>query len=409
MELKNKKILIIVGGGISAYKSLDLIRLLIKNNVEVKTILTKSGKEFVTPLSITSLTKNKTFEDIFDNNSEAEIDHIALSRWADLIIVLPTTANFMTKLSLGKAEDLATTVILASNKEVLLVPAMNVRMWLHKATQKNFKTLMDYSYQFIGPEKGEMACGEFGEGKMSSPRQILAYLKNYFDKKDYIKHKKFKALVTSGPTREYLDPVRYISNESSGKQGYEVALALNRLGIKTTLITGPTTQNVNSKDLNIKKITTANEMMNEVIKTLPVDIAVCAAAVSDFKPKNKSKNKIKKNVNDSKVIQLEENSDILSYLSKNNKNRPRVVVGFSAETENVIKNSKIKIKEKYCDFIVANDVSKNQGFNSDYNKVSIIDKKGGVQSIPKNKKSFIANKVAKIILDKLLINDKNFN
>ena len=409
MELKNKKILIIVGGGISAYKSLDLIRLLIKNNVEVKTILTKSGKEFVTPLSITSLTKNKTFEDIFDNNSEAEIDHIALSRWADLIIVLPTTANFMTKLSLGKAEDLATTVILASNKEVLLVPAMNVRMWLHKATQKNFKTLMDYSYQFIGPEKGEMACGEFGEGKMSSPRQILAYLKNYFDKKDYIKHKKFKALVTSGPTREYLDPVRYISNESSGKQGYEVALALNRLGIKTTLITGPTTQNVNSKDLNIKKITTAKEMMNEVIKTLPVDIAVCAAAVSDFKPKNKSKNKIKKNVNDSKVIQLEENSDILSYLSKNNKNRPRVVVGFSAETENVIKNSKIKIKEKYCDFIVANDVSKNQGFNSDYNKVSIIDKKGGVQSIPKNKKSFIANKVAKIILDKLLINDKNFN
>ena len=167
---------IVIGGGISAYKSLDLIRLLIKNNVEVKTILTKSGKEFVTPLSITSLTKNKTFEDIFDNNSEAEIDHIALSRWADLIIVLPTTANFMTKLSLGKAEDLATTVILASNKEVLLVPAMNVRMWLHKATQKNLQTLMDYGYQFIGPEKGEMACGEFGEGKMSSPRQILAYL-----------------------------------------------------------------------------------------------------------------------------------------------------------------------------------------------------------------------------------------
>ena len=294
MELKNKKILIIVGGGISAYKSLDLIRLLIKNNVEVKTILTKSGKEFVTPLSITSLTKNKTFEDIFDNNSEAEIDHIMLSRWADLVIVLPTTANFMTKLSLGKAEDLATTVILASNKEILLVPAMNVRMWLHKATQKNLQTLTDYGYQFIGPEKGEMACGEFGEGKMSSPRQILAYLKNYFDKKDYVKFKKFKALVTSGPTREYLDPVRYISNESSGKQGYEVALALNRLGIKTPLITGPTIQNVNSKELNIKRITTANEMMNEVQKTLPVDVAVCAAAVSDFKPKHTSKNKIKK-------------------------------------------------------------------------------------------------------------------
>ena len=410
MELKNKKILIIVGGGISAYKSLDLIRLLIKNNVEVKTILTKSGKEFVTPLSITSLTKNKTFEDIFDNNSEAEIDHITLSRWADLVIVLPTTANFMTKLSLGKAEDLATTVILASNKEILLVPAMNVRMWLHKATQKNIQTLMDYGYQFIGPEKGEMACGEYGEGKMSSPRQILAYLKNYFEKKDYVKFKKFKALVTSGPTREYLDPVRYISNESSGKQGYEVALALNRLGIKTTLITGPTIQTFNSRELNIKKIITANEMMNEVQKTLPVDVAVCAAAVSDFKPKYKSKNKMKKKVNESKIVQLEENYDILSYLGKNNKNRPKVVVGFSAETENVIKNSKIKLKEKYCDLIVANDISKkNQGFNSDYNKVSIIDKKGGIQSIPRNKKSFIANKVARIILDKLLVNDKNFN
>ena len=183
MSLKNKKILIVIGGGISAYKSLDLIRLLKKNNVNVKTILTKSGKEFVTPLSITTLTKNKTFEDIFDKNSEAEIDHISLSRWADLIIVLPTTANFMTKLSIGKAEDLATTVLLASNKDILLVPAMNVRMWLHKATQRNLKTLQDYGYYFIGPEKGEMACGEYGEGKMSSPRQIYFYLKNYFHQK----------------------------------------------------------------------------------------------------------------------------------------------------------------------------------------------------------------------------------
>ena len=296
MELKNKKILIIIGGGISAYKSLDLIRLLIKNNVEVKTILTKSGKEFVTPLSISSLTNNKTFEEIFDNNIMSGIDHIALSRWADLIIVLPTTANFMTKLSLGKAEDLATTVILASNKETILVPAMNVRMWLHKATQKNIRTLMDYGYQFIGPEKGEMACGEFGEGKMSSPRQILAYLKNYFDKKNIVKNKKFTAFVTSGPTREYIDPVRYISNESSGKQGYEIALALKKLGIKTTLITGPTTQITNSKELIIKKIITAKDMLNEVQKSLPVDVAVCAAAVSDFKPKNKSSNKIKKNI-----------------------------------------------------------------------------------------------------------------
>ena len=191
MSLKNKKILIVVGGGISAYKALDLIRLLKKNNVDVKTIITKSGKEFVTPLSITTLTKNKTFEDIFDKNSETEIDHIALSRWADLIIVLPTTANFMTKLSIGKAEDLATTVLLASNKDILLVPAMNVRMWLHKATQRNLKILQDYGYDFIGPEKGEMACGEYGEGKMSSPRQIYSYLKNYFNQKNLVKKKKF--------------------------------------------------------------------------------------------------------------------------------------------------------------------------------------------------------------------------
>ena len=409
MSLKNKKILIVVGGGISAYKALDLIRLLKKNNFDVKTILTKSGKEFVTPLSITTLTKNKTFEDIFDKNSEAEIDHIALSRWADLIIVLPTTANFMTKLSIGKAEDLATTVLLASNKDILLVPAMNVRMWFHKATQRNLKILQDYGYHFIGPEKGEMACGEYGEGKMSSPRQIYSYLKNYFDQKNLVKNKNFKALVTTGPTREYLDPVRYISNESSGKQGYEVALALKKLGIKTKLIAGPSNL-ISSKDLKIKKIISAKEMMSEVKKSLPVDIAVCAAAVSDFKPINKNKNKIKKNTPNIDNIRLEKNPDILDYLSKNNKARPKIVVGFSAETENVIQNSKIKIKEKYCDLIIANDVSKkDSGFNSEYNKVSIIDKKGKIKSIPKNKKSYIANTIAKIILDKLLINDKNIN
>ena len=409
MSLKDKKILIIIGGGISAYKALDLIRLLKKNNVDVKTILTKSGKEFVTPLSITTLTKNKTFEDIFDKNSEAEIDHIALSRWADLIVVLPTTANFMTKLSIGRAEDLATTVLLASNKDILLVPAMNVRMWLHKATQNNFKILQDYGYNFIGPEKGEMACGEYGEGKMSSPRQIYSYLKNYFVGKNLVKNKNFKALVTTGPTREYLDPVRYISNESSGKQGYEVALALKKLGIKTKLIAGPSNL-ISSKNLKIKKIISAKQMMNEVKKSLPVDIAVCAAAVSDFRPINKSKNKIKKKETNLDNLQLEKNPDILDYLSKSNKARPKIVVGFSAETENVIQNSKTKIKEKYCDLIVANDVSeKDTGFNSDYNKVSIIDKKGKIKSIPKNKKSYIANIIAKIILDKLLTNDKNIN
>jgi phosphopantothenoylcysteine decarboxylase / phosphopantothenate---cysteine ligase len=409
MTLKNKKILIIIGGGIAAYKSLDLIRLLRKENVEVKTILTKSGKEFVTALSLTTLTKSKTYEDIFDKNSEAEIDHISLSRWADLIIVMPTTANFMSKLSIGRAEDLATTVLLASNKDILLVPAMNVRMWLHKATQANSKILQDFGYLFVGPEKGEMACGEFGEGKMSSPRQIYTYLKNYFNKKNLVKKKNWKAIVTTGPTREYIDPVRYISNESSGKQGYEIAIALSKLGITTTLITGPTSL-LSPKGLKVKNITSADEMLSEVKKSLPVDLAVCAAAVADFKPVEKNKNKIKKESINLKSINFVQNNDILEYISKNNKHRPRLVAGFSAETENLTKNSINKMKKKHCDLIFANDVSqKGIGFNSDFNKISVIDKKGNVKIIPKNKKSFIANKIAEILLDKLLIDDRNTN
>tara|TARA_B110000305_G_scaffold192185_1_gene215206 strand:- start:200 stop:1429 length:1230 start_codon:yes stop_codon:yes gene_type:complete len=409
MTLKNKKILIIIGGGIAAYKSLDLIRLLRKKDVEIKTILTKSGKEFVTALSLTTLTKSKTYEDIFDKNSEAEIDHITLSRWADLIIVMPTTANFMSKLSIGRSEDLATTVLLASNKDILLVPAMNVRMWLHKATQANSKILQDYGYLFLGPEKGEMACGEFGEGKMSSPRQIYTYLKNYFNKKNLVKKKNWKAIVTTGPTREYIDPVRYISNESSGKQGYEIALALSKLGITTTLIAGPTNL-VSPKGLKVKKITSADEMLNEVKKSLPVDLAVCAAAVADFKPTEINKNKIKKESANLKSINFIKNIDILEYISKDNKHRPRLVAGFSAETENLTKNSISKMKKKHCDLIFANDVSQKKiGFNSDYNKILVIDKRGNIKTIPKNKKSFIANKIAEILLDKLLIDDRNTN
>ena len=409
MSLQNKKILLIIGGGISAYKALDLTRLLVKNNVEVKTILTKSGKEFVTPLSITSLSNNKVFEDIFDVNNEKEIDHISLSRWADLVLVAPTTANMMTKLSAGKAEDLATTVILASNKDVLLVPAMNVRMWLHKATQKNLKNLLDFGYKFIGPLNGEMACGEYGEGKMSSPRQIFTYLKNYFDNKDLVKKKKFSALVTTGATREYLDPIRYISNESSGKQGYEIALALSKLGVKTTLVAGPSSINF-SKDIKVKQIISADEMMDVVQKLLPVDIAVCAAAVADFKPRDKNKQKIKMNKENYKVLNLEKNKDILEYLGKNNKLRPKIVIGFSAETENLIENSIKKLNQKYCDMIIANDVSKKEtGFNVDYNKISIIEKNGKVENLPKNTKSYIAAKIAKKIIDSLLIDEKNTN
>ena len=408
MTLKNKKILIVVGGGIAAYKTLDLIRLLKKNGAEIKTILTKSGKEFVTSLSITTLTGTKTFENLFDKELEEEIDHIGLSRWADIIIVMPTTANFMSKLTSGKAEDLATTVILAADKDILLVPAMNVRMWLHKATQKNLEVLQDYGYLFVGPEKGEMACGEFGEGKMSSPRQIFFFLKNYFHKKNIVKDKNLKALVTTGPTREYLDPIRYISNESSGKQGYEIALALDKLGIKTTLIAGPSTFVV-PKNIKVKKITSADEMLSEVKKTLPVDLAVCAAAVADFKPIQKNKNKLKKDKLNFESINFIKNNDILEFISKNNKSRPRIVAGFSAETHDVLGNSIKKLKNKHCDFIFANDVSKKDiGFNSDFNKVSVIDKTGKIKSIKKNKKSLIANIIAQILLDKL-IDDRNIN
>ena len=406
--LKNKKILIIIGGGIAAYKSLDLIRLLKKNDVEIKTILTKSGREFVTPLSLSTLTKSKTFEDIFNSELEAEIDHIALSRWADIILVMPTTANFMSKLSIGKAEDLATTVLLAADKDIILVPAMNVRMWLHKATQSNLKILKDFGYLFIGPEKGEMACGEFGEGKMSSPRQIFAYLKNYFNQRNVVKERNLKALVTAGPTREYIDPIRYFSNESSGKQGYEIAIALNKLGIKTTLITGPS-KLTSPKGIKVKKIISADEMLKEVKKTLPVDLAVFTAAVTDFKPAEKNENKINKNELNFKSINFVKNEDILDFVSKNNKNRPKIVAGFSAETKNIIKNSTIKMKNKNCDIIFANDVSKKDiGFNSDFNKVSVIDQRGNIKIIQKNKKSFIANKIAQILLDKL-IDDRNIS
>ena len=409
MSVLKKKILLIIGGGISAYKALDLIRLLVKNNVEVKTILTKSGKKFVTPLSVTSLSNNKVFEDIFDVNNENEIDHISLSRWADIILILPATANMMMKLSAGKAEDLATTVILASNKDVILVPAMNVRMWLHKATQKNLENLLDYGYKFIGPVNGEMACGEYGEGKMSSPRQIFSYLREYFDNKNLVKKKKISALVTTGPTREYIDPVRYISNESSGKQGYEIALALSKLGVNTTLVAGPTSLNY-SKDIKVKKINSGEEMMSAVQKLLPVDIAICAAAVSDFKSKNTSKQKIKKNKKNFNTLSLERNKDILEYLGKHNKLRPKMLVGFSAETEKLIENSIKKLNHKYCDMIIANNVSKKDtGFNVDYNKVSIIEKNGQIENLPKNRKSYIASKIAKKIVDRLLINDKNTN
>tara|TARA_E500000331_G_scaffold238810_1_gene229136 strand:+ start:1200 stop:2426 length:1227 start_codon:yes stop_codon:yes gene_type:complete len=408
MKMKKKKILIIIGGGISAYKSLDLIRLLKKEAFEIKTVLTKSGKQFVTPLSLVSLSGSKVYENLFDKENEAEIDHISLSRWADLVLVVPATANLISKLSHGKAEDLATTIILASNKDIILVPAMNVRMWSHKATQDNCKKLIAYGYKFLGPTDGQMACGEFGKGKMISPKKIFKEIKSYFNKRNIVKNKKFKALVTTGPTREYLDPVRFISNESSGKQGYEIALALKRLGIKTTLIAGPSNLQI-EKGLKIIKVKTSDEMFNAVKKCLPVDVAICTAAVSDFKPSTFQKKKIKKKEMRENLI-LNSTVDILNYLGKNNRHRPKLVIGFSAETEKLLQNSKNKLKNKNADWIIANDVSKRDiGFNKDYNEVTVIRSDGRISQIKKNKKSFIASVISGKVIDELLSNDKSLN
>ena len=408
MDLKNKKILLVIGGGISAYKSLDLIRLLQRKSCSIKVILTKTGKKFVTSLSISSLSKSRVFEDTFGEKNNGKMDHINLSRWADIIVALPSTANFMSKLSRGSADDLATTVILASDKQTFLVPAMNVRMWEHKATQRNLNKLFSYGYKFIGPIDGEMACGEYGKGKMSSPRQIVSYLEKYFKQKDYLKKKNIKATVTTGPTREYIDPVRYISNESSGKQGYEIALELSRLGIKTTLISGPTNINY-SKEIKVKKVISGKQMLNEVKKNLPTDIAVCTAAVSDFVPLLKNKQKLKKK-SDLSEIKLEKNPDILEFLGKNNRFKPKLLVGFSAETENLLKNSIEKMREKYCDIIIGNDVSNKEiGFNSEFNEVIVIDKNGETQKIKKNSKKFIASIIAKKIVNSFLDIKKRLN
>ena len=366
-DLTTKKILFVICGGVSAYKSLETIRLFKKNNAQIKTILTKSAKEFVTPLSIASLSQGKVYDDLFNVENETEMDHIALSRWADVIVVAPATANTISKLSQGSSEDLASTVILASNKQVFLAPAMNVRMWEHPSTKDNLKILNSFGYKFIGPVTGDMACGEYGEGKMSDPNDIFNEISSFLSSQ--FKNKKIKALVTAGPTNEYIDPVRFITNKSSGKQGYEIAKSLSRRGFNTTLISGPTNLKID-EDIKLIKVETAEEMFKATQKNLPTDIAVFSAAVADYKINKKSQNKIKKQENLS--INLEQNIDILNYVSNHNSMRPKLVIGFAAETSNLDKNAISKLKNKNCDWIVANDVSKkNIGFESDYNEVTI--------------------------------------
>ena len=400
-NLYNKKILLIICGGISAYKSLELIRLLKKSGAEVKTILTESGKQFVTPLSITSLSQEKVYEDLFSVENETEMDHISLSRWCDIILVAPITANTISKLSNGNAEDLASTVILASNKDILICPAMNVRMWEHPSTKNNLEKLKQFGYKVIGPEIGDMACGEYGEGKMTEPNVILQYILNYFDKLSKIKNKKLKALVTAGPTKEYIDPVRFITNKSSGKQGYEIAKSFYKKGFDTTLISGPTNMNI-EPGINLIKVETAEEMLKATQESLPVDVAVFSAAVADYKTKNIEYNKIKKN--DSLILSLEKNVDILNFVSNHNLHRPNIVIGFAAETNDLEKNSLKKLSEKNCDWLISNDVSNDTiGFDSDYNEVTIYykDKKKNKEFISKRKKTQIADEITNKVISYL--------
>ena len=396
-NIENKKILLVICGGISAYKSLEVIRLLKKRGATVKSILTKSAKEFVTPLSVASLTQEKVYDDLFSHENESEMDHISLSRWSDLILVAPATANTISKLSTGSSDDLASTVILASNKDVFLVPAMNVRMWEHPSTRENLQKLRIFGYTIVGPEIGDMACGEYGEGKMTEPLNIINYVDEYF--KNIKKNKNFKALVTAGPTHEYIDPVRFISNKSSGKQGYEIAKSLKKNGFETTLVSGPTSLD-SIPGVNLINVNSAEEMFNVTLENLPVDVAIFSAAVADYKVKNKEKDKIKKK--ESMDLSLEKNIDILGHISNHNSLRPKIVIGFAAETNNLTKNSKTKLSEKNCDWIIANDVSDPSiGFESDFNEVSIFYKNMDNEKLPKMKKSLLADKIVKRVISQL--------
>ena len=398
-NLLGKKILIIICGGISAYKVLEVIRSLKKNGAEIKTILTKNSKKFVTPLSVTALSQGKVYEDMFSFENELEMDHISLSRWSDLILVAPATANIISKLSSGSSDDLASTVMLASNKYIFLAPAMNVRMWEHPSTKENLNKLRNFGYKIIGPEIGDMACGEFGEGKMTEPHDIVKQIGNYFINLN--KNKNFKAIVTAGPTHEYIDPVRFITNKSSGKQGFELAKSLLKRGFETTLISGPTNLKVD-KDINLIKVETADEMFKATRNNLPADVAIFAAAVADFKVKERKKQKIKKS--DYINFNLEKNVDILNYIANHNSLRPKLVIGFAAETNNIKKNAKKKLMVKGCDWIIANDVSnKSIGFEYDFNEVTIYykNKKINEEKLNMKKKSEVSDEIIDRIIDQL--------
>jgi len=389
--VSQKRILLIIGGGIAAYKSLELIRLLRKSGIEVRVILTSAGAEFVTPLSLSALSENPVHTDLFSLTDEAEMGHIQLSRAADLVVVAPATADLMAKAANGLANDLASTVLLATDKPVLMAPAMNVRMWEHAATQRNLATLKADGVHMVGPNAGDMACGEYGAGRMAEPAEIhAAILDLLFPSAKPLAGR--HALVTAGPTAEPIDPVRYLTNRSSGKQGFAIAAALAKLGARVTLVSGPvalaTPVGVDRVDVE-----TAVEMLAACQGALPADIAVCVAAVADWRPAEVSGQKTKKVPGGGPpALTLTENPDILATLSRG-ENRPALVIGFAAETDQVEDHARAKLARKGCDWIIANDVSIAGTMGGDDNAVSIVTK-DGIERWERLAKSQVADQLA---------------
>ncbi len=396
--LDGKRITLIISGGVAAYKALDLARRLKERGATVRGVLTKGGAEFITPLSVASLTGDKCYTDLFSLTDEAEMGHIRLSREADVLLVAPATADIMAKMAHGLANDLASTILLATDKPVVIAPAMNVEMWSNKATQRNIKTLKSDGVTFIGPDEGEMACGELGEGRMSEVADIVKGLEDFFAKKLkgsalYGKH----IVVSAGPTHEPIDPVRYIANRSSGKQGYAIASALVNLGAKVTLVSGPTSLD-NPQNVVTLRVETAQEMHDAVMKALPADAAICVAAVADWRTEGCADQKLKKDKSGIPSLSFVENPDILATVSAlPTKKRPSLVIGFAAETENIIENAKKKLVRKGCDWIVANDVgAETDIMGGDENQVHVITKDGS-ESWPRADKNAIAVKLAETI------------
>jgi phosphopantothenoylcysteine decarboxylase / phosphopantothenate---cysteine ligase len=391
--LAGKRILLIIGGGIAAYKSLELIRLIQKAGASVVPVLTRAGTEFVTPLSASALAGSKVYQDLFDLGDEAEMGHIQLSRAADLLVVAPATADLMAKMATGRAEDLASTLLLATDKRVLMAPAMNVRMWTHPATQRNLAVLLGDGVLTVGPNAGDMACGEYGPGRMAEPAEILAAIDAALGSGPLAgKH----VIVTSGPTHEPIDPVRFIANRSSGAQGTAIAAALRDLGANVTFVTGPAIVAA-PVGVAVVKVETAREMLAAVESALPADAAVMAAAVADWRVVNGSDHKMKKDASGkAPALQFAENPDILAAISKGSR-RPRLVVGFAAETDDVLAHATAKRLRKGCDWIVANDVSPVSGvMGGPENAVTLISD-AGAEVWPRMAKDAVARRLAERI------------